>query len=206
MKAVMDRKMVNVLKKVLFLTAAFALTLCCEAAGGGEVLWWMIGENYGSITGTTEDGKTTMTAAQLGVTDARIGYEDASGNRTYLTLYGIDDQGTVHALEGAAGVELPAEYFADLSGISDLGYSFVLELGHWEEDSGWVATSMEAIASYKELVDGKHISNWDDTAPTYGTPWTPSNFSVVPEPSSGLMVLVGTAFLMLRRKRFGREA
>jgi hypothetical protein len=206
MKTVMDRKMVNVLKKVLLLTAAFALALSCEAAGGGEVLWWMIGENYGSITGTTEDGKTTMTAAQLGVTDARIGYEDASGNRTYLTLYGIDDQGTVHALEGAAGVGLPAEYFADLSGISDLGYSFVLELGHWEQDSGWVATSMEASATYQELVAGKHISNWDNTAPTYGTPWTPSNFSVVPEPSSGLMVLVGTALLMLRRKRFGREA
>jgi hypothetical protein len=205
MKTVMDRKMVNVLKKVLLLTAAFALALSCEAAGGGEVLWWMIGENYGSITGKTEDGQTTMTAAQLGVTDARIGYEDASGNRTYLTLYGIDDQGTVHALEGAAGVELPAEYFADLSGISDLGYSFVLELGHWENDQ-WINTSMEASATYQELVAGKHISNWDNTAPTYGTPWTPSNFSVVPEPSSGLMVLVGTALLMLRRKRFGREA
>jgi hypothetical protein len=205
MKTVMDRKMVNVLKKVLLLTAAFALALSCEAAGGGEVLWWMIGENYGSITGTTEDGQTTMTAAQLGVTDARIGYEDASGNRTYLTLYGIDDQGTVHALEGAAGVGLPAEYFADLSGISDLGYSFVLELGHWENNQ-WINTSMEASATYQELVAGKHISNWDNTAPTYGTPWTPSNFSVVPEPSSGLMVLVGTALLMLRRKRFGREA
>ena len=199
MKAVMDRKMVNVLKKFLILAAAVVASSSCNAAGGGEVLWWMIGDNYGSITGTTEDG-------QLGVTDARIGYEDASGNRTYLTLYGIDDQGTVYALEGAAGVGLPAEYFADLSGISDLGYSFVLELGHWEEDSGWVATSMEASATYQELVAGKHISNWDNTAPTYGTPWTPSNFSVVPEPSSGLMVLVGTALLMLRRKRFGREA
>jgi hypothetical protein len=206
MKMVMDRKMVNVLKKVLLLTAAFALALSCEAAGCGEVLWWMIGENYESIIGTDAKTGEKMTAGQLGVTDARIGYEDASGNRTYLTLYGIDDQGTVHALEGAAGVGLPAEYFADLSGISDLGYSFVLELGHWEQDSGWVATSMEASATYQELVAGKHISNWDNTAPTYGTPWTPSNFSVVPEPSSGLMVLVGTALLMLRRKRFGREA
>ena len=205
MKTVMDRKMVNVLKKGLLLTAAFALALSCEAAGGGEVLWWMIGEDYKSITGTNKKTGETMTAGELGVTDARIGYEDASGNRTYLTLYGIDDQGTVHALEGAAGVGLPAEYFADLSGISDLGYSFVLELGHWENNQ-WINTSMEASATYQELVAGKHISNWDNTAPTYGTPWTPSNFSVVPEPSSGLMVLVGTALLMLRRKRFGREA
>ena len=206
MKAVMDRKMVKVLKKFLILAAAFALTLSCEAAGGGEVLWWMIGEDYKSITGMNEKTGETMTADQLGVTDARIGYEDASGNRTYLTLYGIDDQGTVYALEGAAGVGLPAEYFADLSGISDLGYSFVLELGHWEEDSGWVATSMEAKESYAKLKEMQHISDWDNTSPTYGTPWTPSNFSVVPEPSSGLMVLVGTALLMLRRKRFGREA
>ncbi|MBQ5795790.1 MAG: PEP-CTERM sorting domain-containing protein, partial [Kiritimatiellae bacterium] len=68
------------------------------------------------------------------------------------------------------------------------------------------ATSMEAKESYAKLKEMQHISNWDNTAPTYGTPWTPSNFSVVPEPSSGLMVLVGTALLMLRRKRFGREA
>ena len=193
------------IERVFLIVSMFVVSNSCEAAGGGEVLWWMIGDNYESIIGTDAKTGETMTAAQLGVTDARIGYEDASGNRTYLTLYGIDDQGTVHALEGAAGVGLPAEYFADLSGISDLGYSFVLELGHWENNQ-WINTSMEASATYQELVAGKHISNWDNTAPTYGTPWTPSNFSVVPEPSSGLMVLVGTALLMLRRKRFGREA
>ena len=193
------------IERVFLIVSMFVVSNSCEAAGGGEVLWWMIGDNYESIIGTDAKTGETMTAGQLGVTDARIGYEDASGNRTYLTLYGIDDQGTVHALEGAAGVGLPAEYFADLSGISDLGYSFVLELGHWENNQ-WINTSMEASATYQELVAGKHISNWDNTAPTYGTPWTPSNFSVVPEPSSGLMVLVGTALLMLRRKRFGREA
>ena len=193
------------IERVFLIVSMFVVSNSCEAAGGGEVLWWMIGDNYESIIGTDAKTGETMTAGQLGVTDARIGYEDASGNRTYLTLYGIDDQGTVYALEGAAGVGLPAEYFADLSGISDLGYSFVLELGHWENNQ-WINTSMEASATYQELVAGKHISNWDNTAPTYGTPWTPSNFSVVPEPSSGLMVLVGTALLMLRRKRFGREA
>lgn len=206
MKTVMDRKMVNVLKKGLLLTAAFALTLSCEAAGGGEVLWWMIGEDYKSITGTNEKTNEKMTAEQLGVTDARLAVEDASGNRTYLTLYGLDDDGNVLTLEGPAGVGLPAEYFSDVSGYSSMGFNFILELGNWSANGGWLKTSMEAKATYSELTEAQHITKWDETAPSYGTPWTPSNFSVVPEPTSGLMVLVGTALLMLRRKRFAEEA
>lgn len=179
------------------------VTMSCCAADGGAVLWWMIGEDYTSITGTTTDGsgKTiTMTAGELGVTDARLAYKDSLGNRTYLTLYGLDSDGILHELEGTAGVGLPAEYFADLSGISDMGCQFVLELGSWSGGQ-WVNTAMEAHATYAELLASKHITEWNDTAPSYGTPWTPSNFSVVPEPTSGIMVLFGTALLMLRRKR-----
>lgn len=189
-----------------FLVASMLVaSLSCEAADGGEVLWWMVGENYESITGKTTDGSgKTMTAKDLKVSDARVRYQDASGTTLgYLKLYGLDENGNVYSLDGVAGVGLPAEYFADLSGLSGTSYSFVLELGNWV-GGDWVHTSMESqAASYESLVANKHISQWHETTPTYGTPWKPTNFTVVPEPSSGLMLLVGGAFLMLRRRRRG---
>lgn len=187
-----------------FLVASMLVaSLSCEAADGGEVLWWMIGDNYSSIEGTATDG-TTMTAGELKVTDARVRYEGTDGSKGYLKLYGLDEGGNVYSLDGVAGVGLPAEYFADLSGLSGTSYSFVLELGNWD-NGNWVHTSMESqAASYESLVANKHISQWHETTPTYGTPWNPTTgYTVVPEPSSGLMLLVGGALLMLRRRRRG---
>ena len=192
----------------VLLASVLVASVSCSATEGGEVLWWMVGEDYKSITGTTTDGsgKTiTMTAEQLGVTDARIRYQDGSGNTLgYLKLYGLDANGTVYELEGAGGAEVPAMFFGSLSDLAGdpTSYSFVLELGNWK-DGNWVHTSMESEASYSQLVADKHISQWKETTPTYGTPWQPTNFTVVPEPSSGLMLLVGGAVLMLRRRRRG---
>ena len=190
-------------ERVFLVASMLVASLSCEAADGGEVLWWMIGDNYSSIEGTATDG-TTMTAGELKVTDARVRYEGTDGSKGYLKLYGLDEGGNVYSLDGVAGVGLPAEYFADLSGLSGTSYSFVLELGNWK-GGNWVHTSMESeAASYESLVANKHISQWHETTPTYGTPWNPTTgYTVVPEPSSGLMLLVGGAFLMLRRRRRG---
>ena len=190
-------------ERACLVASMLVASLSCEAADGGEVLWWMIGDNYSSIEGTTTDG-TTMTADELKVTDARVRYEGTDGSKGYLKLYGLDEGGNVYSLDGVAGVGLPAEYFADLSGLSGTSYSFVLELGNWV-GGDWVHTSMESqAASYESLVANKHISQWHETTPTYGTPWNPTTgYTVVPEPSSGLMLLVGGALLMLRRPRRG---
>lgn len=190
-------------EKAFLVASMLVASLSCEAADGGEVLWWMIGDNYSSIEGTATDG-TTMTAGELKVTDARVRYEGTDGSKGYLKLYGLDEGGNVYSLDGVAGVGLPAEYFADLSGLSGTSYSFVLELGNWD-NGNWVHTSMESqAASYESLVANKHISQWHETTPTYGTPWNPTTgYTVVPEPSSGLMLLVGGALLMLRRRRRG---
>lgn len=189
--------------KILCFVFAAAALLPCAAGEGGEVLWWLIGSDYASITGTTTDGRT-MTAGDLGVTDARIRYENSTdGSSGYLTLYGLNEGGSVERLEGVAGAGLPAEYFADISGCSGASYSFVVELGNWS-DGRWVHTSMESAAvSYNTLAENRHIAEWAATAPTYATPWTPGAFAVVPEPTSGILILVGGALLALRRKRNG---
>ena len=197
--------MKKAIQTAVLLASVLVASLSCEAAEGGEVLWWMVGEDYKNITGTTTDGSgTTMTAGELNVSDARVRWQNGSDSG-YLTLYGLDSNGKVYELEGAGGAEVPAMFFGNLSDLAgDLtAYSFVLELGNWQGGS-WVHTSMESeVASYNDLVASKHITDWHETTPSYGTPWQPTNFTVVPEPSSGLMLLVGGAFLMLRRRRRG---
>ena len=90
--------MKKAIQTAVLLASVFVATVSCEAAEGGEVLWWMVGEDYKSITGTVTSDGSTMTAEQLGVTDARVRWQDGSGNKGYLTLYGLDAAGNVHTL------------------------------------------------------------------------------------------------------------
>lgn len=198
------------MKKVKRILIAGAIILSgagTAAAGNGEVLWYLVGSDYRNITASTGDGGT-VTAGELGVTDARVRYESADGSSLgYLSLFSVNEDGSVSVYDGSNGLGaehgtgLPASYFGDLGPLSGTSYNFVLELGNWENGS-WTRTSMESEkVSYQALVDDNHITVWEKTAPSYGTPWNPGGYSVVPEPSGGLLMLLGAALLALRRKR-----
>ena len=183
------------------------LATAAAVAAEGEVLWWMVGPDFGSITAkNTEDG-TETTAAALGVTDVRVRYESGDGTSGYLSFFGLNEDGSVSVYDGStglggeSGMGLPAEYFGDLSGLSGASYSFVVELGNYA-DGRWTHTSMESEkVSYDTLVAQKHITAWEHDYPSYGQAWSPSSYTVVPEPSGGILLLIGGALLALRRKR-----
>lgn len=193
--------------KRMFLSALILSASVDAFAGEGEVLWWLIGDGYGDISATTQDG-SRVTAGQLGVTDARVRYETYDGSASgYLTLFAVNDDGSVSILDGSAGmgaehgVGLPGGYFGDLSGLSGASYKFIIELGNWQNGQ-WTKTSMQSDAvSYETLASAGHISVWDKVNHTYGTPWSPDVYYAVPEPSSGILLLLGGALLALRRKR-----
>ena len=191
------------LKTIFFLAMLALAPAYCEAAEGGEVLWWLIGTNYESIKGETAQG-TTMTAEQLGVNGARVRYDSDSGSG-YLTLYALDSDDNFVQYDGVGGVKLAAECYASLDGLGGLSAtscSFVIELGSWDNGQ-WLGTSMEStdLSGYAVLAAANHIAAWKDLDSPYSQPWTPTEFRVVPEPNSALMLLVGGALLALRRKR-----
>ena len=195
--------MKNIVKTVQFILfcAAMCITGGLRAADGGEVIWWLMGD-VNTIT-AEKDGKV-YTAAEMGVNAARIRYQNDSESG-YLTIYASASDGEAHLTYGTgAAASVPGWYYASLGGLSGASYSYVIELGNWN-NGAWTGPSMEsAPASYGDLQSMQAIASWTDKLPAYSHPWTPTQFQVVPEPNSGLMLLVGGALLMLRR-RSGRK-
>jgi hypothetical protein len=195
--------------------AAVALTVGVASAED-DILYWMVDSN----ATVEKDGVTTSVASffeSYGAPEgsafaARVrvtGGDIQDGKDVFLDLYipgyGLDEGG------GAWGVE-----FSDAGGYWGAGvptgnqspsgdysagtpeYSFIVELGNIDSSDNWTTVATSAAATYSSL--GNYIHQTFDINPGQIAVWAPTAFSV-PEPSSGLLTLIGFSFLALRRKR-----
>lgn len=182
------------------LLAAAVLATCISAHADEALLWWLVDEDAPSPV--VDWYGTPSTISDIGATDARLRVEDANGTVAYLDFYVLNDD-TPPEYErwspGSAGAGIPVWAYADVTDYTDPAYSFAVELGNWDYEAGWVKTlaSSEAVP-YNNLLD--HIGVWQGRDPVVASPWKPSAYSV-PEPSSGLLMLLGGALLALRRRK-----
>lgn len=79
----------------------------------------------------------------------------------------------------------------------DSSFSYYIELLRGTEDGGYEAVAASSLASWESLRDFFTANGVLGT----GTPWTGTGYHAVPEPTSGLLLLLGVAGLALRRKR-----
>lgn len=117
-----------------------------------------------------------------------------SGSDSYLHMY---DPGEDMLLDGPAGTKLAAGesgYFGAFDASSMGAASFLIEL--------WAGSEANSIASailvYSTAKTGDSI--YTPGAAGGATPYSVSGFAAVPEPTSGLLLLIGMAGLALRRK------
>ena len=98
----------------------------------------------------------------------------------------------------------PQTMYAIVTDYASAEYSFAIELGSY--DSGeWTTLATSASLTYQQLqtgdgVNGSYLTTYDATLPMPQGIWAPTSYNV-PEPSSGLLILIGASLLALRRRR-----
>ena len=136
-----------------------------------------------AVSTTAEDGMCTY-YMDIGVTsDTMEPTGDGFGTGPMLSYIGAFDSSTSLA-----------------------GLSFAIELGNWANGQ-WTTLATTGMISYNDLTQiasqegGTYIltAGQDINLPTFMA-WTPNAY-VVPEPSSGLLVLIGASLLALRRRK-----
>ena len=211
----------------LVLVAAALLTVGVSSAAENDVLYWMVDE---TATVTRTDGTVTTISEYLASPDVAVSgsYNAArvrvtgggiqEGQDVFLDLYDVDS-GVVNTGNGSYGVL----FSEDVGGYWGAGvptgnqspsggysagtpeYSFIVELGNINSDDySWTTVAKSAAATYSSL--GDYIHKTFDLNPGQTAVWTPGSFQAVPEPSGGLLTLMGVALLALRRKRTGEVA
>ena len=158
------------------------------SAQADSYLYWMVGDDKGS--GITLDN---VTLTDMDYNGARVAYWVDGGGSGYLNLYGVGESGMVK-LEtpiGATSASDPSAYYASLGSLGNASH-FYIELVMGETRVG-----------RSDIIDyaGALAMASTDFAPAQL--WTQLAFTAAPapEPSSGLLLLLGVAGLALRRRK-----
>ena len=199
------------LSRVFLLAALILLAGVLPAEEG--VLYWMIDstatvtpEGGGDAVGMQTFFSTYEGAAEGSWFAARVRVTGGDiQSDTFLNLYA----GGGASLSGEDGLEfdtvggywgagVPAGNQSPLGVFGSPEYSFIVEIGNVTDDS-WTTVAQSAASTYSSLVNS--IRQTFDLGPQNVVIWTPTSFTAVPEPSSGLLMAVGLALLALRRGR-----
>ena len=216
------------MERILKLTMMVMLALAGFTSFADDVLYFMVdnptiqdwlGQQY-QASEAGSHGRTITDARIAAVTDVS-GYEalgndpDLRGDTDvaiiYLDLYYNDGakwvvDPTADPRLDSAGIEsgiLSDGKTAAAYGMASIGtingdasaYSFAIELGTWDGDT-WVVAAVSEISNYAALESFRREELGIQTQLI----WTPDTYAA-PEPSGGLLVLVGCAILALRRKK-----
>ncbi len=201
------------LSRVAALAAAI-LTAGILSAGENDVLYWMVddnatvdGDSISTFFANYEATEGSAFAARIRVTGGDI-TEDTFLD-LYIPGYGLDEGGGAYGVEfsevgGYYGAGVPTGNQSP-SGDYSAGtpeYCFTVELGNIDSSDNWTTVAWSAATAYSDLAG--YIQESFGLNPSSMAVWSPTSFSTpVPEPSSGLLTVIGFAFLTLRRKRKG---
>ena len=194
------------MKMLALATILSGMTLFADDA----VLYWMVQDPLiVSRDGTQEwyIDEWNEERSDKAIDAARVRVVDAGGEYYYLDLlaqYG--ESNTTLKPTGISVLEVTGDsefgYFAgpawaDVSQYNSDGWSFQMELGHYDDSGEWTVSVATDTQSWKTMRQHINESLVFDPGVIH---WAPEAF-VAPEPTSGLLLLFGGAMLALRRRR-----
>ena len=117
----------------------------------------------------------------------------------YASLYAKTGSGEATLIDGAYDLsEGTGPFASDLGDATGSTYSFFVELYNSTLDTVFVGNA----ANYDTLVSSGYVATSGIPTPTYATTgWAAVQTGSVPEPTSGVLLLVGAGMLALRRRR-----
>ena len=192
--------------KWLFAAILSCATCVCLAEGdpvGGEYLmYWMV-----DYSGKASEMATQVNVAEVGgwINPNRETANDFNWSRLVAVVDG-EKKVTVGAAElnGLRAGSTTDPLVADLRGVSGTITSFAVEFFNYNVLDGSLSLLgwTESITPDELLAQGKIADFRDPKYPqaSYDI-WSPTDFAAVPEPTSGLLLLIGGALLALRRKQ-----
>ena len=186
------------MKKLLVIATVALAALCGQAAAVGWDVFWTYSSNSDKGVNTFDDsGNYSYWVVALGGSSTAGIEVDADGNLTLgtgMTQYGSKGSGS----EGFSG---------SISGLSQANNGDYYALVIYDAANGLYGISdAMAISGIQDdppkAGDGIVFSN-DGGANADGTPYMMANLPTVgtPEPTSGLLLLIGGSLLALRRKQ-----
>ncbi len=174
------------------------------AVAQADVLYWQLTE-----TPTVDLGGEDSYTVDFNYSVAIYATADSGVTKTYLSNYVAGSSSNLKvdevpsSLAGFPGSTLLLG--ADLTdlGVSSSGsyadYTFFIEIFN-PEGQALYQTSIsgtDAVADANKYIStAEFTSKWNSA-----NAWKPSTFSAVPEPTSGMMLLMGMALLALRRRK-----
>ena len=196
-------------RRYLQMAAVAAMVWAAPARAEDYLLYWQVddsaeitwfdGTGLGTVTSyQNRDGQSINAARAVSSTaeDGLYIYYMGDGAQDYtMEFTGNGSTGPLFSYIGA---------FDSPCGLAEL--SFAIELGNWKNGE-WTTLATTGMISYNDLTvlgqaeGGAYILTPDQglNVPAFMT-WNPASYNV-PEPSSGLMMLIGAGLLALRRRR-----
>lgn len=181
---------------LLLVISAFASSLRADVGnvdGANLMLYWMIDDS----------NEIEFQYAVVYATEADL------SERVWTTDngYGVDAIALPKGIDGGFAYETrEGSHLATLDILTELGsenwtsYNFYIELLQWDDVGGReIRVGVSATSSYDDLVSNNHVLGSGLTIPSNLVVWAPQT-STVPEPTSGVLLLLGAGCLILRRR------
>lgn len=184
------------MKKLMFMLVAVAVAACSQAA---SVYWTCTNVYAGNDTDKVSGIAYFLTTDMLAYSDAQA----LSGKGADAIKTALGSAYSYTASDGTFSVASPGVANATL-GLSDgsdyTAYLMIFDTATVTDSSKFYLTATKSLSTYSGADDTVGVK-WSSqgTASKQATGW--ASASPVPEPTSGLLMLVGLAGLALRRRR-----
>lgn len=185
------------------LTACLLGAICLAGTASADeagILYWMVNNPTIVRNGETVASLKDYTSPEGYVADAARVVATKDGETVFLNLYEGTTVGGDFSLTEMIDIDLDGDFcagpvVASLPGLNAESYTYAIELGAFDSVGGWVTLAVSDPRTFGEIAEFSKLDGLSLPAAI----WNPTTYNV-PEPTGGLLSLLGLAVLALRRK------